>query len=76
MSGYEDAPEITFGDDALTAEQCFARSRRVLEEAELALDDAPPNASDPDWPLKVAAAGAAISLGWAELGAALRRAER
>lgn len=80
MSAYEDAPE-PYGDDVLTADQAFARARRALEKAELAVDTVEADVTgDGDlnrhWTLAIAKQRARIGRGWAELGAALRRAEQ
>lgn len=75
MSVYEDAPE-PYGDDVLTAEQAFARARRALEVAELNLDRIVGNTGGAVPTIAFIAARAEIGRGWAELGAALRRAER
>lgn len=80
MSGYEDAPEISFGDDALTAEQCFARARRALEQAELDLRNLergyPTGDLEDHMALRIVEERSYIGHAWAELGAAMRRAER
>jgi hypothetical protein len=80
VSGYENVPEPPAGDDeALTSAQCFARARRALEESELELRDLAytvrHNATT-DEQLQIIHSLAYIGHGWAELGAALRRAER
>ena len=82
MSVYEDAPEISFGEGALSPEQCFARASRALETAERAVnavaylvagnDDAVALQEQ----VEIADKRIAIGIGWAQLGAALRRAER
>lgn len=79
---YEDAQEITFGEGALSAEQCFARARRALERAEMAVDEVAEmfSGNDDSTALQeqkeIADSRTFIAKGWAELGAAMRRAER
>ncbi len=82
MSGYEDAPEVMYGDGGLTADQALARARRALQVAEANADHivAAYQHGDAVWTtadaIAHAAARAQIGRGWVELGAALRRAER
>lgn len=80
VSAYEDAPE-PFEILALTADQALARARRALEKAELAVDAVEADVvgsgdANRHWTLAFAKQRARIGRGWAELGAALRRAER
>ena len=82
MTRYTDAPEIAYGDDALSADQALARARRALERAELAVDevaelvDGNDDAVAMQEQAEIAAIRALIGRGWAEMGDALRRAER
>lgn len=79
MSGYEDAPEVSFGEGALTAEQCFARARRALERAEEQVDEfesALGGDAEAHEIIALADSRSFIAKSWTELGAALRRAER
>lgn len=81
MSGYEDAQEVSFGEGALSTEQALARGRRALERAEMDLDAVERRLADADqlddeMLLRITEERSYIGARWAELGAAMRRAER
>lgn len=79
MTGYENAPEPGFGDNELTSDQCFARARRALERAEVAVDKLAevarahriPGQVDPETDFLIISERAYIGNAWTALGAAL-----